>query len=133
MIIEDDAHEFGFSRENMREAFNLFNIQNLGLPGDQFGTSNVSSCQFPCTGRGVARTSIWFEVAIQVSPACREAHGKFPRRVLRFYEAIEGVMDFEISATVFETLSGLSFSAKSACATIPITRSSPSTIGIRLT
>src|ERR1700687_843761 len=37
----------------------------------------------------------------------------------------------EISATVFDTFSGLSLSARSACATIPIQRPSPSITGIR--
>ena len=46
--------------------------------------------------------------------------------------AMGGSADLETSATVFDTLSGLSFRAKSAWATIPITRSSASTIGMRL-
>src|SRR6516162_3354545 len=40
---------------------------------------------------------------------------------------------FETSATVLATISALSFSAKSACDTMPMTRPSPSTIGMRLT
>ena len=38
---------------------------------------------------------------------------------------------FEISATVFETLSGLSFNARSAWETIPMHAPSASTMGIR--
>ena len=44
--------------------------------------------------------------------------------------AMEGPEAFEISATVFETRSGLSFSARSAWETMPMTRSSASTMGI---
>lgn len=58
--------------------------------------------------------------------------GVQPRCVLLVYAATEGRDGFEISATVFDSFSGLSFSAKSAWATIPITRLSLSTIGIRL-
>jgi hypothetical protein len=44
-----------------------------------------------------------------------------------------GRIGFEISATVLCTLSGLSFNARSARATMPITWPSPSITGIRLT
>jgi len=42
-----------------------------------------------------------------------------------------GISGLEISATVFDTFSGLSFKAKSACETIPMQQPCPSTTGIR--
>jgi len=50
------------------------------------------------------------------------------------YAAIDGVpaSGFDTSANILDTLSGLSFSAKSAWDTIPMHRPSLSTIGIRL-
>jgi hypothetical protein len=45
--------------------------------------------------------------------------------------AADGFPGFEIAATVFDTLSDLSFRAKSACATIPMMPPCASTIGMR--
>ena len=74
-----------------------------------------------CTNRNLSR---------RAGSGCLVSHGcpyGAPRGSSQ--DAIEGCGAFEISATVFETRSGLSLSARSACETMPMMRSSASTIG----
>src|SRR5579859_3675004 len=66
--------------------------------------------------------------------AYQRVYSPAPDKLARVQAAMDGVPEtgFDISATVFETFSGFSFSARSACETTPIHRSSPSTTGMRL-